>query len=271
MIRHFGALATALLVGLVIWMGCDLALRGASGFSFQYLLAPPTDLGRSGGIGPMLISTAVIVSLATVCASLLSLPCAIAYTELLGPSQWRWFRRFVHATLDLGVGVPRIVWGLFGGVLFGGVLGFGFSLFTGIMTLTCLLAPILTTGFIAGLQAVSPALREECDILGVSRWTAVWRQILPAARPALTASVALAVGRGCGDAAALLFTAGISTHIPQSFFDPAATLAVHVFHLLATVPGGQQAAYTAAAVLFFLTFIIQFGITWTNRYESRTP
>ena len=70
------------------------------------------------------------------------------------------------------VGVPRIVWGLFGGVVFGGVLGFGFSVVTGVATLSCLLAPILVTGFINGLEAVDPAIRVECQALGVSRWKA---------------------------------------------------------------------------------------------------
>ncbi len=267
MIRHLGAVATFLLLALVLWMGGDLVMRGASGFSLAYLIEAPRDMGRAGGIGPVLVSTAVIVSLATLLAGLVSLLTAIAYTELASPS---WCRRMVYAVLDIGVGVPRIVWGLFGGVVVGGILGFGFSLLTGIVTLACLLAPILTTGFIAGLQAVDPTLREQCDALGVSRWITVWRQIIPAARPALIASVALAVGRGCGDAAALMFTAGVTATMPHSLFDSGATLAVHVFHLLTTVPGGQPAAYTAAAVLFGLTLIIQVGIACTQRQEGLT-
>ncbi len=265
MIRRLGALATLMLVGLVLWMGCDLAMRGASGLSPSYMVESPRDLGRSGGIGPILMSTGVVVLLATTLAALVSLPTAIAYTELAHSAG---SSRFVFVVLDVGVGVPRIVWGLFGGVFFGGVLGLGFSLLTGIATLACLLAPILATGFIAGLQAVDPALRNECDALGVSRWISVWRQVVPAARPALIASVALAVGRGCGDAAALMFTAGATSRMPQSLWDPGATLAVHIFHLLATVPGGQPAAYTAAAVLFGLTLLIQVGLACTQRKEG---
>ncbi len=264
MIRWFGAAATFLLVGLVVWMGIDLIWHGLAGFYAGYLFEAPHDLGRQGGIGPMLVSTAIVVSCATLLASLFSLPAAISYTELPASS---WVHRLLHAVFDIGVGIPRIVWGLFGGVLFGGVLGFGFSLITGIFTLACLLAPILTTGFIAGLEAVDPSLREECDALGIPRWVALWTQIIPAARPALIASLALAVGRGCGDAAALLFTVGVTSEFPSSLWDPAATLAVHVFHLLVTVPGGQNAAYTAAAVLFGITFLIQVGIVGINRTD----
>ncbi len=109
MIRHLGAVATLLLLGLVLWMGADLAIRGAPGFSLAYLIEGPRDLGRAGGIGPVLVSTAMIVSLATLLAGLVSLPTAIAYTELATPS---WCRHLVYAVLDIGVGVPRICLGV---------------------------------------------------------------------------------------------------------------------------------------------------------------
>lgn len=265
MIRRLGALAAFVLVALVLWMGVDLAVRGAAGFYPGYLIDPPRDLGRAGGIGPLLLNTALIVGLAVALATLVSLPAAVLYSERLARP---WARRLLDALLDVGVGVPRIVWGLFGGVLFGGVLGFGFSVLTGAVTLACLLAPILATGFIAGLQAVDPALREQCASLGLSPFVTAWTQVVPAARPALVASVALAVGRGFGDAAALFFTAGLVAEVPSSLFDSAATLGVFVFNLLATVPGGQQAAYSAATILFVVTLLIQIGIAAAGREES---
>lgn len=265
MVRRAGALATLLLVGLVLWLGVDLAVRGAAGFYPGYLSEAPRDLGRAGGIGPLLVNTALVVTLAVALAALVSLPTALLYTELAGPPA---LRRTLRGLLDVGVGAPRILWGLFGGVVFGGVFGFGFSVLTGVVTLACLLAPILATGFIAGLEGVPASLREQCAALGVSRWVAVWTQVLPTARPALAATVALAVGRGFGDAAALFFTAGLATEVPSSFFDSAATLAVFVFNLLSTVPGGQSAAYSAAAVLFAITLVIQLGIAAAGRRES---
>ena len=171
MFRRAGAAATLLLIALVLWIGCDLAVRGHSGFYARYLVDPPQDLGRAGGIGPLLLNTALVVSLAVALAIALSLPAAILYTELPGPAV---LKRPIRALLDVGVGVPRIVWGLFGGVVFGGFLGYGFSLLTGVLTLACLLAPILATGFIAGLEAVDPELREQCAALGVSRCVTVW-------------------------------------------------------------------------------------------------
>jgi phosphate transport system permease protein len=264
MIKTAGLIATSLLVALVVWMGADLFYRGASGLHAGYLFDSPRNLGRSGGIGPMLLSTAVIVSLATVLAALVSLPLAVAYSELEAPLV---LRKAVRSILDVGVGMPRIVWGLFGGAFFVGYCGLGFSLVAGTLTMACLLAPILTTGFIAALEMVDDEVRQQCAALGVDRWGTAWRQVVPSALPGLAAPVALAVGRGCGDAAALLFTAGVSMQWAQSLFDPGATLSVFVFHLLATVPGGQNAAYSAAAVLFAITLCVQLFISLLTREE----
>ncbi len=261
MIRKAGALATALLVTLTIGIGVDLFVRGATGFRPDYLVSAPRDLGRGGGIGPILVSTGIIVGAATLLATVLSFPAAVFITEIRRPA---WFGRFSLITLNIGIGVPRIVWGVFGAALFGGVLGLGFSVATGVLTLTCLLAPIMTTGFVSGLNAVDPALAAQCRALGASRWVTVWRQIVPAARPALAATAALAAGRGMGDAAALLFTSGVVASMPHSWFDSAATLAVYIFHLLTSVPGGQQAAYTAAALLFVMAALVQVSVAWVN-------
>lgn len=265
MIRVWGCLSTYLIVGLVLFIGVDLIARGAGGFSTAYFLGAPTNLGRSGGIGPVLVSTGVIVLASLALATVFSFATAITYVEMIGPI---WFRRLVSAVLDIGVGMPRIVWGLFGAAVFGGFFGFGFSIISGVATLACLLAPILATGFIAGLEEVDPRLREQCASLGVSRWTTLWLQVMPAARPALTASLALALARGCGDAAALLFTAGLSTELPGSLFDSASTLAVFIFNLMTSVPGGQIAAYTAAAVLFLITFALQLIVASTQSKQG---
>jgi phosphate transport system permease protein len=255
MIKIPGIIATLFLSALVAWMGCDLFYRGASGLHAGYLSEAPRNLGRSGGIGPMLANTGIVVGLATLLAALVSLPLAVAYSELAAPAG---LRKIVRSALDIGVGVPRIVWGLFGGAFFGGYCGFGFSLLTGVLTLACL---------INGLEMVENEVREQCAALGVDSWRTAWRQVVPVALPGLTAPLALAAGRGCGDAAALLFTAGVAMQMPSSLFDPGATLSVFVFHLLATVPGGQNAAYSAAAVLFIITLLIQLAVAMLAREE----
>lgn len=264
MIKIPGIIATLLITSLVLWMGCDLFVRGTAGLHLSYLTDAPRDLGRAGGIAPMVVSTVVIVGLASILAAIVSLPLAVAYTELEAPTA---VRKFVRTSLDIGVGVPRIVWGLFGAAFFVGWCGLGYCLLSGVLTMACLLAPIMATGFIAGLEMVDDEVRDQCAALGVSRWETAWRQVVPAALPGLSAPIALAVGRGCGDAAALLFTAGLSMQMPHSLLDPGATLSVFVFHLLGTVPGGQNAAYSVAAVLFGITLLTQLTITLLTREE----
>ena len=83
----------------------------------------PPIWGDPGGIGPLLVSTFVLVSLAVILAALVSLPAAVIYTEKLGP---KGFNRAVRLLLDVGLGLPRIVWGLFGSIFLRRPLGFWF-------------------------------------------------------------------------------------------------------------------------------------------------
>jgi phosphate transport system permease protein len=109
MIKILGIIATLLLTALVAWMGCDLFYRGQAGLHVGYFVEFPRDLGRCGGIGPILACTGIIVGLATLLAALVSLPLSVAYTEFEAPTA---LRTVVRSALDIGVGVPRIVWGL---------------------------------------------------------------------------------------------------------------------------------------------------------------
>jgi len=262
MIKCLGLLSSLFLAGVAIGIGIDLWVRGASALHIGYLVEAPRDLGRAGGIGPILASTAIIVGSSVFLASAIGLPAAIVFFTASGLP---WLDPLIRITLHVGVGVPRIVWGLFGAAVFGGLFEFGFSILTGVLTLTCLLLPIITSGFLAGLEGIGRDLHEQCRAIGVSQWTSLWLQILPAARPSVTSAMALAAARGCGDAAALLFTAGVATSMPSSVYDSGATLSVFIYQLLNTVPGGQNAAYAAAAILFTFTFVIQGAIAKSNQ------
>ena len=188
---------------------------------------------------------------------------AIMCSELLGrrPGLGRAFRR----SYDVMAAVPSVALGLVGWMLFSEGLGLGFSLLSGCLTLVLMLVPIMTVAFLVGLDSVPGSLREACLTLGVTRWQALWLQILPAARPALLAGLALAVGRATAETAALVLTSGISTRMPESVLDPGASLAVHVYHLARDVPGGEARAYTAALALMAINVALHLGLTRLRR------
>jgi len=254
------ALLCAALVGLAfVVLAGDIIARGVAALHPGYLTEGVRDAGRAGGIAPVLVSTLVVVLVST----LISLPFAFAgavlCSELLArrPALSRVFRR----SYDVMAAVPSVALGLVGWTVFSQGLGLGFSLLSGSLTLALMMVPIMTVGFLVGLDSVPRALREECLALGVTRWQALWRQVVPAARQGLLAGLALAVGRATAETAALVLTSGISTRMPASLHDPGATLSVHLYHLSRNVPGGEGMAYSAALALLAINLAIHALLT----------
>lgn len=248
--RVLATLCTGTFVVFLVAMGFDLVLKGAGGFAPEYLLGEVSDAGRAGGIAPVLVSTLALLALSLLIAGPISLAGAVLCAEV-------WIKRpalshFARRSFDLMVSVPSVAVGLVGWTVFSGGLGLSFSLFSGALTLSLMLVPVMTVAFLNGLDAVPGSLRAEGLALGLQRSQVLFRLLLPAARPALLAGVVLAVGRATAETAALILTSGISTRMPQGVFDPGATLAVHVYHMARNVPGGEAAAYRAALVLFVI-------------------
>lgn len=233
----------------------DVIARGAAELSPAYFLGAASDGGRAGGIGPVLVSTALVVILATLFALPLAAGGAILCSEILPhrPKTARALRR----SFEILVSAPSVAVGLIGWSFFGRTLGLGFSLLSGAATLSLMLAPLMALAFLNGLEAVPQSLRAQSHALGVTRWRTLVSLVIPAARPALVAGLMLAVGRALAETAVLVLTSGISARMPQDVFDPGATLAVHVYHLAHNVPGGEPRAYAAALALLLISAMVQ--------------
>jgi phosphate transport system permease protein len=264
--RPASFVAAFLVFGFFALLVVDVLTRGVAELSPAYLFAPVSDGGRAGGIGPVLVSTALVVVLATLFALPLAAGGAILCAEMLRhrPRTARAARR----SFEILVSAPSVAIGLIGWSFFGQTLGLGFSLFSGAATLSFMLAPLMALAFLDGLEAVPQALRAQSHALGVTRWRTLVSLVVPAARPTLVAGVMLAVGRAMAETAVLVLTSGISTRMPEDVFDPGATLAVHVYHLAHNVPGGEPRAYAAALGLLLIGALVQFSLA-RLRVQSR--
>jgi phosphate transport system permease protein len=236
----------------------DVVARGAAELSPAYLFAAADDGGRAGGIGPVLVSTLLVVLLATLFALPVAAGGALLCSELLLHRPR--LKAAVRRSFEILVSAPSVAIGLIGWSLFGQLFGLGFSITAGAATLAFMLAPLMALAFLTGLEAVPQALRAQSMALGVTRWRTLRNLVIPAARPALVAGVMLAVGRAMAETAVLILTSGISTRMPEDVFDPGATLAVHVYHLAHNVPGGEPRAYAAALALLFVSVLVQLGL-----------
>jgi len=264
-----GLWLVAALVTLVFgWLLIDILIKGLPIISWEFLSEAPRRAGREGGIWPILVSTLLILAVAMAVALPLGLCTAVwlaEFTRRDGP-----LARRLGLVLDILAGVPSIVIGLFGYAFFSGFLGLGFSIFSGGLTLACMMLPILVRTAESGLRAVPDEWRYAAAALGMRRGSVLWHVLLPAAAPAITAGALLAIGRATAETAALIFTSGYVDRMPESLGDSGRALAVHIYDLSMNVAGGDRAAYGSALVLVILIVIInllanQLSLQWAKR------
>lgn len=246
--------ASAVIAAVFLWILGDVVARGVGSLSLDFLTEAPRDAGRQGGIGTIVVSTALLLGVCLAVAVPGSLAAAILLSELaLGR---RRLGLLVRRSLDLLAAVPSIVFGLFGAEFFGQVLGLGSSILSGGLTLACMVVPFLTRTTEESLRAVPRDQRAAAAALSLSRATTLRSLLLPAAAPGLAAGWVLASGRALAETAALLFTSGYVTRMPGSLFDSGRALSVHVFDMAMNVPGGDRNAYASACVLLVLVVAV---------------
>ncbi len=241
------------ILGNILW-------QGLSHISWTFLTAPPRNAGREGGIGPILVSTGLILG---VCLSV-SLPIGIGAAVLLSEftADDSVFGGLTRRSLDVLSGVPSIVFGLFGNAFFSKTLGLGFSILSGGLTLACMVLPILIRATEEGFRAVPQDYRLSAAALGLSRTTTLFHLLLPAAVPGLLVGLVLGVGRAIAETAALIFTSGYVDRMPASLMDSGRALSIHIFDLSMNVSGGDANAYASALVLVAALLMINSASDW---------
>jgi phosphate transport system permease protein len=239
----------ALIVATVIW-------RGLPALNLAMLIQTPKGgyyLGKEGGILNAIIGSLCLAGGATVLAVVLGLPVAI-YLQLYA-SRTR-LSELARLALDVLWGIPSIVYGAFGFII---LLWFGMraSLLGGIIALALLELPIMVRGMDEAIAMVPAALKESSYVLGATQLETAFKVIVRQTAPGLLTAILLAFGRGIGDAASVLFTAGYTDQLPNSLFSPAASLPLAVFFQLNTpYPEVQERAYASALILTFIILIL---------------
>lgn len=249
-----GAIAALISFALFVWLVWDLVRLGLPRLSWTFLTAGVEDAGRSGGIGPLLVSTLWILLCCLALAIPLGTGCALWLSEFVRRGSLP--ARLVTGGVDLLASVPSIVFGLFGMVFFSQTLGLGFSILSGGLTLACMILPILVRTTLSALEALPADLRPAAAALGLSKTTATARLLLPAALPGIVVGVTLGIGRALSETAALLFTSGYSTRTPESLSDSGRALSVHIYDLALNVANGAPMASSSALVLLALIFVV---------------
>jgi len=214
-------------------------------------------LGKEGGILNAIVGSLYLGLGATALALVLSLP-IVLYLNLYTKKNSR-LAGLTRFAFDVLWGIPSIVYGAFGFVLMMAV-GLRASLLAGIITVALLEIPIMSRAIDEVMVLVPRELKEASLSLGATRLETAFKVVVRQTMPGILTAVLISFGRGIGDAASVLFTAGFTDRIPTSLLQPAATLPLAIFFQLGTpFPEVQQRAYASAAVLTLLILFISIG------------
>jgi len=256
-------LSLLLILGTILW-------KSVPALSLSMLTRTPKGgfyLGKEGGILNAIVGSLYLGLGATLLAFLLSLPLVLYLNVYKGRGSKTavWTRFF----LDVLWGVPSIVIGAFGFIIML-AMGLRASLLAGILTVTLLEFPIMSRAIDEVMRLVPRELKDASTSLGATRLETGLKVMVRQAAPGILTGVLLAFGRGIGDAASVLFTAGFTDRVPTSLADPAATLPLAIFFQLGTpFPEVQQRAYASAAVLTLIILLISLAGRAMSRKANR--
>ena len=262
-IMQIAMIGSLVIVGLCLGaiLGTIIA-RGLPSLTWQMISQTPKGgfyMGKGGGVLNAILGSLYLATGATAVAMLVALPIALYLQTYLATSGWA---QLVRLALDVLWGIPSIVYGAFGFTLMI-VLGVRASLFAGIIVLALVELPSMTRAMDEVSRRMPRDLAQAALALGSTKLEVALRVIIPQTLPGIVTAVLLAFGRGIGDAAAVLFTAGYTDRIPTSLTRPTASLPLAVFFQLGTpYPEVRERGYASALILTIIVLLVSFGSRW---------
>lgn len=251
---------------LVVCIGYIL-YRGLPYFNFSYLINTTSILKGTVGILPNIINTLYIIVITLLIACPIGIGGAIYLNEYAKNKK---FVNIISFTTEVLAGIPSIIYGLFGMLFFGNLLGFKFSILTGSFTLAIMILPIITRNTQVALEGVPKSYREAALGIGATKWYMIRTVLLPSAMPGILTGVILGMGRIVAESAALLFTAGSVSVLPKNIFthlsSSGATLTIQLYLEMA------KANYESAFVIALVLIVIVLGLNMlakliTNKFD----
>ena len=250
-------------VAILVFIIAFILSKGLPVLSWSFLSSNPLDMGRAGGIFSTIVGTLVLTLGALVIAVPLGVGTAIFLTEYTWENR---LTRVIRFGTDCLAGIPSIIFGLFGFILFVTKLKMGWSILSGSLTLSFMLLPTIIRTSEEAIRSVPGSFREVGFSLGSTRWQTVTRVVMPSAIPGIATGIMLSLGRAIGETAAVIFTAGSALRLPSSLFSSSRTMSVH-FYILAREGISIDNAYGTAAVLVIAILAIN-SVTYylMNKY-----
>ncbi len=253
-----------------------ILVNGLKNISLDFLTSPSSNVRAGGGIRDQLFNSFYILFITMVIAVPLGVGGGVYMAEYAKPGR---ITEIIRSCIEVLASLPSIVIGMFGLLMFVNLTGWGYTILGGALALTVFNLPVIVRVSEDAIRAVPRDLKEASLALGVTHWHTIKTVLLPSAFPSILTGVILAAGRVFGEAAALLFTAGLSTprldytnwnpfseQSPLNVFRPAETLAVHIWSVntQGLIPDIEEVSNGSAAVLVISVLIFNLSARWVG-------
>lgn len=264
-------LAGMAILGILVTFLGYMLVKGLLVLSWNFITGMPSDINAGGGVGPQLFNSFYILLLSMLFSIPIAVGAGIYLAEYAGNNR---LTDMIRLSTESLATVPSIVLGLFGMIIFVNMLGMGFSIIGGSLTLLLLNLPVLVRVTEESIRTVPVHYREASLALGATKWQTIWRVVLPNALPGIITGITLTAGRALGETAILIFTAGTTVSRTVPDFDVTAageTLAVHMWYVMAVglVPDRVAIADGTGALLILTILIFNLMFTLPSKYIQR--
>ncbi|MBS5145085.1 MAG: phosphate ABC transporter permease PstA [Butyricicoccus pullicaecorum] len=260
------AFTVLLLAGLLGY----IFIRGLPEINWQLLSTKPSVLNDTIGILPNLLNTLYVILLTLLIALPLGVGAAIYLTEYAKNKKFAAIIEFATETLS---GIPSIIYGLVGMLVFVRLFGFGTSLLSGCLTLVIMILPTIIRTTQESLKTVPQSYREGALGLGATKWHMIRTIILPSSMSGIVTGCILSIGRIVGESAALLFTAGstalLAQNILEAYTRDGGTLSVALY-LYAGERAEFGVAFAIAAILLIVVFLLNCAAKLAQKFLTQS-
>ncbi|MDR2210670.1 MAG: phosphate ABC transporter permease PstA [Spirochaetaceae bacterium] len=257
------AVSLAVVAGILLSLLAYILFQSAGFFNLSFIFKSAEE----GGVFPMVLTTFYVAMVSLLIALPVGIVTAVFLNEYSGNTP---LIRLLRLAIETLAGIPSIIYGLFGLLMFCRVFKFGQSIIAGALTLSIMILPVIIRTVEESLKTIPGSFREGSFSLGAAKFQTIFFVVIPPALPGIVTSAILAVGRVVGESAPVLLTVGITRNLPRSIFESGRTLTIHLYYLTkeAINPEDFGIAFATAAVLIILVLVINTAtkiITWAFR------
>lgn len=250
------AITVAALVGIIGYV----LVRGLPYVDWNFLSTPAFSYPYENyGVLANIINTLYMIVLTLLFATPLGVGGAIYLSEYAKQGR---LVRIIEFTTETLAGIPSIIYGLFGAAFFFTVFHQSYSILAGALTMTIMVLPVIIRTTQEAIRSVPESYREGALGVGATKWYIIRTIVLPSSIEGIITAVILSIGRIVGESAALIFTAGIATNMPENLFKhmqaSGATLTVQLYQYAQRGGAEMKYAFATAAVLLVIVLAINF-------------